>query len=299
MKNKLSKDTMLFALEYAKSFSLSTDQLKTNHVNCPAGEDTRRRLSIKVTDDRRMLVAHCFNCACSGAIRIPSWMARVCVYTPPVDKAEHDTKQRIWVDAVRTYEAASPHIHLEVWPMQYFDDCMEQLKAYDMFGMRLFWDNVFIPCGEFPDETTKFIVRNTSKKEYLNILRPDIKAESNLLVYNPTNSKTGVVCEDAISGMKIAIAGYAGIVIGGLSLSTHDALLISMLYDNVIVWLDNDSTTAKAAAIENSGKMALYTNRITRVRDLNDPKKYTVEKIKGTVDSSCYLLNGVYGEVTT
>jgi hypothetical protein len=100
-------------------------------------------------------------------------------------------------------------------------------------------------------------------------------------VYNITGAKTGVICEDPISAMKLAIAGYAGIAICGCKVpGSAELVRMKLLYDNVIVWLDNDQIKVKETANEILDTLALYSIPSKRVVDNVDPKYYSIVEIK-------------------
>lgn len=52
------------------------EQIHINHETCTAGEDTRRRLYIKRTEDGRNILAYCHNCSLSGCYSVKYAAAR-------------------------------------------------------------------------------------------------------------------------------------------------------------------------------------------------------------------------------
>jgi DNA primase len=84
--------------------------------------------------------------------------------------------------------------------------------------------------------------------------------------------------------MKVCLAGYSGVALCGTHLSSEDAFKLSMLYDSIIMWLDNDKPEVLAKANDNANKLRLYNNKVYTNYTDTDPKKYTLDYIRSQVE---------------
>jgi hypothetical protein len=281
MKTRLSRDTMAGLLATAP-FVLG-HQYKTDHLYCPAGEDMKKRLYYKVTDDGKMLLAHCFNCGGNGASRLQR--VNLSTEKAPAKPKDMDSFD---IDA-HLYAAASPIIEYEAvdsWPLKYFfhdAEAWEGFKAHDGFGIKHSICYIVIPKGFEDGQITGYICRHKLDKRYTNSTHPNYNNSSSVLIYNTKNSRIAVVCEDAISAMKVCLAGFAGVALCGTNLTQDDAHKLSMLYDKVVVWLDNDKPEVNAKATENVSRLRLYNDCVSKTMLATDPKHYTLEDIRGIV----------------
>ena len=284
MKLKLSTETMDTVRSQASKMARD-EQISVNHENCPAGEDTRQRLYIKVTSDGKMALAHCFNCGGSGGVRLAGRPARIPSgsYDMVGDEARQnrcDTDRSLWTNAIPIID--SPE--WDSWPEKYFADCWNELAGANGFDIRrhqAYSKWVLFPRGD-ASSPTGWEARSASKQITRNIL-PEYKDDTKLLIYNKDASRTAVVCEDPISAMKVSLAGYAGVALCGTNMTTDDAFKMSLLFDNILVWLDNDKPEIVAQAARLQTKLLMYTSSVKINKLYNDPKKYTLVHIQGTV----------------
>jgi hypothetical protein len=127
MKNRLSRDTSREILGKVRASGGSTDEYRFNHEGCPAGEDTRGRLYAKITEDRKLLLLHCFNCGKSGAVR----------YSAGLGKPKEGTREAAMSDARKSsFEIVDTEFQSLLpftggWPSQYFyEDCDRYFKLF-------------------------------------------------------------------------------------------------------------------------------------------------------------------------
>jgi DNA primase len=176
------------------------------------------------------------------------------------------------------------------WPERYMIDCWEEFVAADGFDIRRHngpngW--VLFPRGD-KDSPTGWEARSRLKEITRNIL-PEYKEDTKLLIYNKDASRTAVVCEDPISAMKVSLAGYAGVSLCGTNMTSDDAFKMSLLFDNILLWLDNDKPEIVAQAHRLMSKIAMYTSNV-KINKLDmDTKKYSTKYIVETV-------KGAFGE---
>lgn len=258
-------------------------QYYVNHEDCPAGEDTRGRLGYRLADDNRLLLAHCFNCGRSGVTPIKSRFVAAATDRKPEElKAEYDLFDS-WMDAYAAGEPVDLSSH-EMWPAGYFASCWLEFCEAEKFGIRETPSHYIIPRGNAPNDINGFEVRTKGMKYYTRVIHPYYKEDSKLLIYNKDGSRVGVVCEDPISAMKVSLAGFAGVALCGTTLSVSDALKLSLLFDKVVVWLDNDSKTVKEQAHLDRARLAMYMDGAYLVEKLSDPKSYLLERIRSTIE---------------
>ena len=263
------------------------EQYSVNHEDCPAGQDTRGRLSYRLADDNRLLLAHCFNCGRSGVISVRS---RFVTFWAGTDRKPEELKKEYdlfdyWMGAYSAAESLIGEFTDEDrWPGGYFESCWSEFCEAEKFGIRETPSHYVIPRGNVPNDITGFEIRTKGLKYYTRVIHPMYKEDSKLLIYNKDGSRIGVVCEDPISAMKVSLAGFAGIALCGTTLSVGDALKLSLLFDKVVVWLDNDSKTVKEQAHLNRARLAIYMDGAFLVDGLHDPKGYLLPYIRSTIE---------------
>jgi len=290
MKKRLSRATME-AVKLIMEGKPRGTEFNNDHGDCSAGEDNRSRLYYKVTDDGKMLLAHCFNCGCSGAVRINAPVAGVVdTESAAVERStalsQYETDEKLWGRA----EPVNKTVPIDEWPMKYFADSKNgwpEFALADCFGIRATGGWVVIPRGWGDDNViTGFDcrVRSDSHKEYTRNIHPDYKDLTKILIYNTSNSNIAIICEDPISAIKVCLAGYSGVALCGTHLSGDDAFKLGMLYDTIVMWLDNDKPEVIAKANDNANKLKLYNNKVYINYADTDPKKYTLDYIRSQVE---------------
>lgn len=283
MKLKLSTETM-DTVRIQASKMARDEQISIDHYDCPAGEDTRQRLYIKVTSDGKMALAHCFNCGGSGGVKL---IRRPVTEAKESWKGENEAKKRFCDIDMVLWEKGTPVVlapEWDSWPEKYFADCWKEFNDANGFDIRRHqglkrW--VLFPRGD-ASSPTGWEARSASKEITRNIL-PEYKDDTKLLIYNKDASRTAVVCEDPISAMKVSLAGYAGVALCGTNMTSDDAFKVSLLFDNILVWLDNDKPEIVAQAALLQTKLLMYTSSVKINKLNNDPKKYTLVHIQDTV----------------
>jgi len=91
---------------------------------------------------------------------------------------------------------------------------------------------------------------------------------------------TGVVVEDCISAMKVAMAGADGIPCFGSTLSDKKLTRLAGLYDRLFIWLDYDKFKESTKMARKAGLLGVKTRTICT--DL-DPKEYSRDLIQGMI----------------
>jgi hypothetical protein len=285
-------------------------QTNVNHAKCSAGEDTKKRLYVRITEDNSKILAFCHHCNRRGMkrksllYRIPSENAVVAVWDDNKGLEVSNLQKMKWATALEAFLNAKPITKkliadwagLEfVFPLKFFghqhgEGHWDELEKRDYYGMRLTPTAVIIPrygsTGLLGLDQRDLAASSPSLllprkwKRTLALANDGEEVAGRLIVYNTNNSKTGCIVEDPISAMRLDLLGIAGIALTGSSLNTDDAFKLSLLYDRFVVWLDNDNDTVIKNATATAMRLGLYTSgKIGIVQGHNDPKKHTDEEI--------------------
>lgn len=303
-------------LDTAKSqLSNMAGQTHINHQDCPAGSDTKKRLYITVTDDNTMVLAFCHHCSQRGAYRLSNlkgWPPKVgnenlaVVLSGGEDRPnaleeQESAEKYLWEKRVKHYwEDATPMwdmykdnltvfngMNRLLYPLRYFSDKdLRTLADKNFYHMRATDQFVTIPrLGEegLVGLDIRFPTASESSIKWKRILKGDsvTTTPGRMVIYNSQQRSNAVICEDLISAMKIDMSGYAAVAITGSTLSTDDCLKLSMLYDTVVVWLDNDSDYIASQATAICAKLNVFMEKVHIIRKpFKDPKHYSCDAIQ-------------------
>lgn len=264
------------------------ETMNINHVDCPAGEDTRRRLYITVTLDGTLL-GYCHNCGSRGFVKVRGI--------------------RNIHDGYSTLMRASPTFHLanlglltcfrigKYWEPSAMPDIQKYWNKYSInvdLASKDMWHYGVAPVTGYvliypyytengnPDSITGCQIRYLTPAEE----QPKIKTfgSIDIHIFNPNDSNTVVLCEDRVSALRIAEAGFATCVMNGSGvIRAADAHSLSCMFDNFLVWYDNDNDTVKSHAFETKKVLEMFTNKVSWNVINNDPKNYGVEYVNAVV----------------
>lgn len=273
-------------------------QININHEGCAAGTDTKRRLYIKITNTPSKLLAFCHHCNRRG-VKPLSCLPRV----PITDSATVEWNSKAdpssvvltdWGKTASEYHNAVPMADamsirlMAKFPLRFFNaEQIEGLRDRDYYGMRISGTtHVLIPrmgesgllgvdkrsleAGNLFDHTDM-----PKWKRTLALAEDMQEVAGRLIIYNTTQSRCGVVVEDPISAMRIDLLGYGAIALTGSSLDVDDAFKLSLLFDRLVVWLDNDSNTIIHNATAAAMRLSMFTKyKVPVIAKLSDPKSY-------------------------
>jgi hypothetical protein len=113
MAQRLSRETLDWVKDYYRKYSMPASELGHCHGDCPAGIDTRSRLYTKLTEDRKKILCHCFNCGASGAVNVTGFLRNADpLYSDPamVDAKDdqYDRELTAFEMAKQEYDLACP-----------------------------------------------------------------------------------------------------------------------------------------------------------------------------------------------
>lgn len=258
------------------------EQCRINHIDCPAGTDTRQRLYIKRTHEA--VLAYCHNCT-GKLIRSANGVRRIDVIQRLLAAAEAEpTHTDVQLpDDMRCHPADFP-IEARAWLYRYHlnDEDIKNhhigyspslgrviLPVYED-GKCIFWQGRQID-GAGP----KYISVRSAKK-------PVFMAEAEVPMYNAT------ITEDMLSAIRMSKYRPED----GPSTKTHctgvallgtngpDDLAVRLAgFKWITVWLDDD-VAGRTKATEIAQRMKLVTNASVRIIHAPEPKKLSDKEIK-------------------
>lgn len=209
-------------------------QGKYNHVDCPAGVDTKRRLYVKNVDGAYLW--HCHNCGDSGYYRPKETISRIKAETgiAIVPKASMPTYSELTVrNKFDSFDIAG-----QMWLLQYeFDEVRSEA-----YGITESVDGIVLPIFSNAKGIAGCQVRRYNKKpKYLTYSK---QRYSYLNVSHTT--KPLVVVEDLLSSYKLHMAGYPTLCLLGTKMDDK-AKELAALHLRVVLWLDDDTAGHTAA----------------------------------------------------
>jgi hypothetical protein len=286
-------------------------QINVNHALCSAGQDTKKRLYIRITEDGSRLLAFCHHCNRRGMqkrsllARFPTTEAAVATWDDKAGQEELNPLSVRWHEAIKEYNGATPmvvgpgklpHAMYGLFPLKFFAvEHFNMLIERDFYGMRYTPSSVIIPrYGETGllglDKRALARSDHPSAPKWQRILAlasDGSEVAGRLIIYNTTQSKIGVIVEDPISAMRVDLLGYGAIALTGSSLSPDDAFKLSLLFDSIVVWLDNDNATVLKNATAAAMRLRMYNlNKVGLVHNLCDPKRLTDDQITRAIQEA-------------
>lgn len=218
------------------------EQVKFNHLDCSAGEDTKTRLYVKNVDGAFLF--HCHNCGESGYYRPKE------NYSPIAAKAEH--RPVLVPRSSPTYESLTEvteydkfRIEGQLWLGQYgFDE--ELTDAFGIvetrgglvlpiYGQDLIGKNIVGCQIRKYNGTPKYTTYSTQEYSYLRfgtIADPD---------------KPLVITEDLLSSYKLHAAGYHTLCLLGTKMDRKILEWVARQHNRQVLWLDDDTPGHRAA----------------------------------------------------
>lgn len=201
-------------------------QYHTNHRDCSAGEDRKKRLYIKRAPDGWMF--YCHHCGVKGYLRAADKMYRS---VPSLDVSDYRAVSSI----TKELEAGEGDSDVSKWPVEAriwwysYDLNDEDAKRWCLY----YGDRLFMRAGgtwvgrSFASGRNKYVnYKHTGKPAYF---------------YYHDSLTSITVVEDVVSAYKVHKAGYNVLALLGTKASTEELELITRFYEHVNVWLDPDT----------------------------------------------------------
>jgi len=277
-----------------------------NHLGCPAGEDNKARLYVTVTDDGLGVLFYCHHCQGRGFMPLKKYTTRIKAEPGFTSDADLQGKlQGLYDGCFKVFDPALMGTGLgNRQPIAQLEDVWSTFKGRDYYGMRYqigetYMDKAgkphvirhlryFLPSldsdtGEVtglwirnhPDSYSKVIVYGNAKK----MLFDTIERE-----------RTVVIVEDPISAIKLDCLDIPSYSLGGLSVDPEEIVKLKVLYDNVVVWLDNDNAVTPTKLSDTLRVFQMLGFNAHYVSNLPEPKKCTTTEIIQALDKfDCIL----------
>ena len=269
--------------------------VRYNHEDCPAGEDTRRRLYVtRVGADPTKLLAFCHNCQGNG------------IYTDSGTMQFRDDRhsKNISYPQQQCDDLVDPSPNmvetLNDWPAYaigwaYGNGLTHRLTSHYGIMYDPNTDRVYLPrwnlmkaYGEEKREYTKLIgyqlrrVRpNSTEPKYLPVVDKHEERQHTWLVATPAVPRSLVVLvEDLASGIAVveaaSDAGYSVSVLVNYGVKVDPRLMYSLATTKcpALIWLDNDSDHVLDQARTMQRTITMYGGACDMLTDLKDPKQY-------------------------
>lgn len=247
------------------------EQVRTNHVNCPAGRDERRRLYIKRTHTGVM--AYCHNCG-GQAIRTMSGR-----------RSPHLIKQLLWEDEQRQKkgEVLLPEdtttilneFHNQALAWLYKSGLRDEDIQNHSIGYSPSWHRVILPVynsGRLVFWQGRRLEGNDDK--YVSVsgaVKPLHWACSRA----PLGVPTLVITEDMLSAIRVGLTDLAdGVALLGTS-APDDLIHTTLGYQRVCVWLDNDEAGRSKATELFERIRCVHSGTVLNIAYLKEPKSYS------------------------
>ncbi len=276
------------------------DTQRVNHTDCPAGEDTRRRLYVERSlANPRQTVYYCHNCQQGGRVYDDSYKkyrdqrhTQGAVPTPTI-------VEEVASPSGMVYKVDDWPAHARAW--QYKNNLSRHMIdnggiAYDPQD-----DRIYLPKYDFfkYDEDGGAILIGYQKRlitgrgpKYTTVQLSDSDINTTQIKCGHRFATVGwVVVEDYVSALHIAdclSTKYPGNT-WGVAVNYGTQINTRMLYGlrdahYIRVWLDNDNTHVINQAKHIADTVKLYGPTDVRViEDYKDPKHYTPDEIDKVV----------------
>jgi len=266
-----------------------------NHPDCPAGEDTRRRLYLTEEASTGTILAYCHNCGLSGVSKSTSDVTHVNreLGLAPVRGAKTPTsiiteeqwledillKAREWSPAVVDY--VEQFIPLPV--MAGHARCVRSYQyAYPLHLNDA--EGTFVGIQVRNLDTVKYKYQTFLIEDYYDLVPHPPRWMAGMSISNMENL---IIVEDFISAVKlwdvnqcdVEAAVYALL---GSHITNSEILNLSKKFKRVCIWLDNDNTAVLCEVTRMRELFACLGVEVyvfNRIPHPNDPKIYQVEYI--------------------
>lgn len=217
--------------EYADSFSHLDvgGMVHVDHLDCPAGKDTKRRLYIKVVDDA--VLFFCQHCGCKGVLREHGKVLRASEIEARVDRAmtlpPHE-KLRYLIRKEWTSDISEWSKEARLWWHSYGltqEEATEYNVQWDERRLWLWGAGSAWQGRAFAGDSPKYLRIDES---------PNIPA-----AFYTSEERTWVVVEDLLSAYRVHMAGYNAMCLMGTKVG-HREMQVLTHAKRVVVWLDDD-----------------------------------------------------------
>lgn len=276
-----------------------------NHEGCPSGVDNKRRLYVTKTEDGSGFLFFCHHCDGRGMLRnkrytsassgVPGYTSSVIIkdgLTESADVVPLDMVASMWRVAVLPVKPALYKVVENLEILHQLSDVWDRLESRDFYNLRVqtwleFYSKsgrqlkiphlrYYLPTLDERGEVTGLWVRNHKDCKHKVIVYGNAKAS---LYDIEEKSKTVILVEDPISAIKLNCLNIPAYSLGGLTISIDDVLKLRMLYNNFVVWMDNDGPAFKALPTIVRVIQMAGVEDVSTITTAPEPKKCSAARI--------------------
>ena len=255
----------------------SGEQVKINHADCPAGEDTKQRLYIKRCDDGITILAYCHHCGGRGKYNTFATANIATAKTRFNGSRSVRTKSIHYPSGVIKDTSRWPSA-ARAWLYRY-GITNEEIKDYGIFynpSLLRVGIPVFGSIGLVALQYRRIFDEPQDMGPKYTTVTTD-----NVPLYHSRGSATGstvVICEDAISAIKCGRILPAVALIGVFLNESHVKELVDN-YDRFLIFLDDDNTTVRMQQLILKNRLDVF-GEAKIVHTDRDPKAYSEEELR-------------------
>ncbi len=270
---------------------------RVNHMNCPAGQDTRQRLYItRLAGSGGMVVAYCHNCSDKGVLTDPGTFRDFDKATPvqPTGTAFTVPNGLIFKPSDWPIEAISWRINKSLSETQ----CVLCGIAYDPSTHRVYlpqWDHLEDGMVQDSSVLTGYQLRKLQGEgpKYLTAQKDKSCTMSTLLLNTDRHldhvCTFGCIVEDLASGVVMS-EGFrrsrydALVTVNYGTRVSPEVLYLNKTFDFGVVWFDNDGPQIVRQAEKTAKVWAMLSAKPIQIeRVLTDPKKVSFKDMINAV----------------
>ena len=249
------------------------EQIHVNHVSCPAGEDRKKRLYLKRTDDAYL--GYCHHCGQKGYSR-----ATAALWEPPVEHTEGWVDEKGFKTLVGALEEEAPFSH-DMSPDNYL-----YLASYGLEEQvgEYFFERLGNICTVLASGCV--IERAVKPKRYRIYKSKD---------YHPHlpgrfGNEYLVLTEDALSAIKVQMSGYSALPLLGTKLTAAAKVrLMNARVQHIALHLDPDEAGYKAVVEISKELRGMGFKTIS-----NYPMSYQLEAKEIEVDKLTKIYSSIF-----
>lgn len=274
------------------------DTERYNHHNCPAGKDTKKRLYLTMSEAYpHSILCYCHNCGEGTAIKDGSYRSVIVGGSKTLTPSANPLTNATVVD----WNRHGPGVPLKSEPNKevlagWFNEKGINLTMHRMEDYGVRYDDskneIIYPIwgSNTMNNAVGWQTRNIHGlgPKYKTTLLDKTAVCASLLPqeYDGKYGNTVVIVEDYLSGIKISECGFSALVLYGTHFNA-DKAIGTHLFDNIVVWLDNDNPTVinHANTITRTLRLVLPMKRIRQNSTGCEPKYMATKDIQNMLIS--------------
>lgn len=250
------------------------DQTSVNHVDCPAGVDTKRRLYVKRTNDG-LYIGYCHHCGQKGATKASGQWVDYSVDLSAVAPKKLELSRYGTMNPNATEWPAAPLAWLFQARMTYVRMQEHGIRYDEQL------DRVALPIFDSEHRLLAMQLRSfdDNQPKYLNVYREDAVKPVHCWLTNFPDDDRIYIVEDILSAIRISKFVNVGALLG-THLSDWAKNYLAEFYPYVAVWLDPDDAGIKACSKIARDLTPIITGYVQLLSTDKQPKELSDEEIR-------------------